>query len=251
MNRRLLIALFAIGHSAFGGKVPASLSQWIPTAKKLSQDEWFAANNEGTTWDVYLEGEDVKIRPYEFGRETGASLKLRDGYLISDNRGEFGATLLWELNDGRKSKISEHPIEQFIQLDTRVFAISGLAHLDTNIGEVVELKRKASGWRVSRIAKLKDAPIKAIRETKTSLLVLTYSSLSQVSLDGRTKLIVPKGEWDGLIPRSLIMDKKGFAYVGFSQRVAKVELKTGKVVYLIPYPDIFAEDLKTYQRRYR
>jgi len=249
MSRLLLIALLAMSYPAFGREIPASLSQWIPTAKKLSQDEWYAANNGGTTWDVYLEGEKVKIRRYDFGRETGATLKLDDGRLISDNRGEFGAAVIWESNEGRKSAISKQHIEQFIQLGTRVLAISGIAHLDTNIGEVVELKREASGWSVSRIAKLNDAPIKAIRESETSLLVLTYSTLSRVTLDGKTKVIVTKGDWDGLIPRSLIMDGKGFAYVGFSQRVAKVELKTGKVIYLIPYPEIFAEDLKTHKER--
>ncbi|HVF73203.1 MAG TPA: hypothetical protein VM940_16495 [Chthoniobacterales bacterium] len=251
MNRLLITALLMVGGPAFGGKVPASLSEWVATEKKLTQDEWFAANNHGTTWDVYLEKDQVKVRPYKFGRDTGASLKLSDGCLVSDNRGEFGATLFWKSNDGRKAKLSEDPIEQFIQVDSRILAISGLAHGGTNEGEVLELKRKGGDWKISRIAKLKDAPIKAIREAKTRLLVLTYSSLSRVSLDGGTKRIVPKGDWDGLIPRSLVMDGKGFAYVGFSQRVAKVDLKTGNVIYLVPSSEIFAEDLKTYKKRYR
>jgi hypothetical protein len=237
------------GHSVFGKENPASLSQWIPTKKKLSEDEWYAANNDGTTWDVYLEGEEVKIRRYNFDSETDAALKMRDGSLVSENRGEFGAAVFWDSNEGKRSKISGHHIEQFIQLGTRTLALSGLAHGDSNIGEVLEFKREVDGWIVSRIAELKDAPIKAIRESESSLLVLTYSSLSRVTLAGKTKLIVTKGEWDGLIPRSLIMDGKGFAYVGFRQRVAKVELKTGKVIYLIPYPEIFSEALKLHNER--
>lgn len=242
ITRLLLVILLAISYSTFGEEIPASISQWSPTSKKLTQDELLAANNIGTTWEVFLEGEEVKIRPYDSSTEADASLKLRDGRLISENRGEFGAAVYWESNDGKKSKISEHPIEQFIQLDARVFAISG--SIPGDIGEVVELNRTPGGWSVSRLAELKDTPIKVIKESETSLLVLTYSSLSRVWLKGKTEIIVPKGEWKGLSPRSLIMDGKGFAYVGFNQRVAKVELKTGKVIYLVPYPEIFADDLK-------
>jgi hypothetical protein len=249
MNCSLLVALVAMTYSALGKEIPTSLSRWTPTAKRLSKDEWYAANVNGTTWDVYLEGKDVKVRPYDFARERPSSLELRDGRLISANRGEFGAAVFWAPNKGRRITISEDPVEQFIQLVPRIFAISGLAHMGLNFGEVLEFKRKASAWKVSRIAKLKDAPIKAIRENETNLLVLTYSSLSRVSLAGRTTLIVGHGEWDGLIPRSLAMDEKGFAYVGFRQRVGKVELKTGKVTYFIPYPEIFAEDLNARNER--
>ena len=249
MTRLLILALLAFSHSTFGKEIPPFLSDWVPTTKQLTEEEWYAANNDGTTWDVYLEGEHVKVKPFDFAKqEEPISLKLQDGTLISDEQGEFGAAVFWESKKGR-TKLSEDHIRQFIQLGTRVFAISGLAHLGTDYGDFLELKRKGNGWRISRIAKLKDEPQKAVRESQTSLLVLTYSSLTRVSLDGSTKLIVQKGDWDGLIPRTLVMDGKGFAYVGFSQRVAKVELSTGKVVYLVPYAEIFENDLKRHKEK--
>lgn len=249
MKYLLPVLLFTWSMVASGKDAPLDLSQWLPTKVVPKKDMRFAANNCGTTWDVFLDAGIVKVRPYD---DRGASnpgeiLKLADGELYSENRGEWGTKVYWTPNTGKREQISNHQIKQFIKMGQRIFAVAGIAHMGTNIGEVLEVKRSSSDWTFQRLAELKDAPMLVIPETASTMLVLTYSSLSRIGLDGSSKLIVSDGEWDGLIPRSLVIDGKGFAYVGFKQRVAKVDLKTGNTVYLIPYPEIFDEDLKKYK----
>jgi hypothetical protein len=247
----LLIFLVCSWSMVVGGKeVPSSLSQWLPTQTVL-EGNWLAANNCGTTWDVYLDAGIVKVRPYEHCGSSNLRglLKFADGNLYSENKGEWGTKVYWRPTTGKDEQISDIPVEQFIKMGKRFFAIAGLAHMGTNSGEVLEVKRTQSGWIFSRLAELIDAPLQIIPETDSTMLVLTYSSLSRIGLDGSSKLLVYHGDWDGLIPRSLLIDGKGFAYVGFTQRVAKVNLKTGNTVYLIPYPEIFEEDMKKYNEK--
>lgn len=229
-------------------EIPSELSKWLPTLESYSAPDpkFYAGNSFGTSWDVYLTQKGPKVRRFVEPLKSNRRLRLKNGVLSADHLGEFGSRVIWKPIYGRDETYSNTFISEFVVLSGRIFGLSGLAHMDANWGMVVELNRKDTSWRIANFARLKDAPILAVKESAESMLVLTYSSLTRVSINGRIKQIVTNGKWDALCPRSLVTDGR-HAFVGFQQRVAKVDLETREVTYYIPYPEVFEDDLKKLQ----
>lgn len=226
-------------------EIPSDLSNWIVTNENIgfSTSNYYAANRVGTVWEVYKKDKVLKVREY-FRGDADPMIKVSGGKLSCNNRGEFGSTVYWEPDGDSKVELTHDHVRQFLTLSSQVFAVSGIAHMGTNIGEVLKFDRVKDVWKISQICKLPDEPQIIVPETAEAFLVLTYSGLCRVSVKGWIQLIVISAPWTGLHPRSLVIGEDGFAYVGFSQRVAKINLKTGDATYLIPHKEIFEDDLK-------
>lgn len=250
MNRRqLIVSVLLVVLSAnvtAEPAIPEKVSDWIPTDIDFAQMHPFygAANRVGTVWDVYKDAGIVKVRK-KVWKQDNPSIKVAGGKLLCANNGEFGSTVFWQPDGAEKAEISHAPVQQFFNVSDRIYAVSGIAHMGTNEGEVLAFERAGDKWAISRLCKLVDEPQIVAPEGTKTFLVLTYSSLCRVSTDGWIQLLVVSARWNGLHPRSLVVGDDGFAYAGFSQRIAKVDLKTGDTTYLIPYEGIFEEDMKT------
>ncbi|MCB1086717.1 MAG: hypothetical protein KDM63_06705 [Verrucomicrobiae bacterium] len=246
----ILSASIAVhGYSADVG-VPENISAWIETEASFVEGHplWYAANGYGTVWDVYMAGGAIKVREYRFEEQEVRTIDVPGGQLSCDNRGEWGAKVFWKPVGGDDVELSKHSVRRFFRVSESIFAIAGLAHMATNEGEVLRFSSEGKSWKVTRLCKLVDEPQVVAVENERTFLVLTYSGLSRVSLDGRQELLVVSAPWNGLHPRSLVVGNDGFAYVGFSQRVAKVDLETGDVRFLIPFEGIFEKDLEKMRR---
>jgi len=230
---------------AEGRDAPPEVSKWIVTSKQLRAGTplWYAANHVGTPWEFYKSGTVIKVRRYARS-DAPAIFQADRGKLVSYDHGEFGSQVYWAPDKGVRVLLSKDHVREFFAVSGRIMAISGIAHMGKNIGEVLQFSPDGESWKISRLCSLPDEPQVAVQETAATFLVLTYSALCRVSSDGTLKILVASAQWDGLQPRSLVVGEDGFAYVGFSQRVAKVNLKTGKTIYLVPYAEIFEDDLK-------
>ena len=224
---------------------PEDISKWVTTTASFagSHPMWFAANRVGAIWEVYKDGKSIKVRRYD-KRRNNLEIKFKDGILVSKNMGEFGASVMWQPTTGAAVEISKYPVKHFFEFSGNLYAFSGIAHMGTNIGQVLRFSREKDTWKIDLLCKLVDEPQLVVIESEKTCLILTYSGLCRVSTDGWIQLLVVSAEWEGLHPRSLVIGDDGFAYVGFSQRVAKVHLISGDTTYLVPYTEIFDEDLK-------
>jgi hypothetical protein len=247
-HQLIVLVLLTVFSASIGAEsnVPEKVSDWIPTDTVFGSMHplWEAANRVGTVWDVYKSVGIIKVR--KFVRKDGyPAVEVAGGKLLCENNGEFGSTVFWQPDGAERIAVSHDHVQHFFSISNRLYAISGIAHAGTNDGEVLSFVRAGNTWAASRLCKLVDEPQVAVPETTKTFLVLTYTGLCRVSLDGWIQLLVVSAEWSGLHPRSLVVGDDGFAYVGFSQRIAKVDLKTGNTTYLVPYEGIFENDLKT------
>ncbi|WP_395751200.1 hypothetical protein [Prosthecobacter sp.] len=247
-SRQLIVPVLLVVLSASvvaESAIPEKVSDWIPTDIDFAAMHPFygAANRVGTVWDVYKSAGNVKVRKNAW-KQDYPSIEVAGGKLLCANDGEFGSTVFWQPGKAEKVAISHDQVQEFFSVSDHIYALSGIAHGGTNVGEVLSFVRAEKTWAISRLCKLADEPQVAVPETTKTFLVLTYSSLCRVSIDGWIQLLVVSARWNGLHPRSLVVGDDGFAYVGFSQRIAKVDLKTGDTTYLIPYEGIFEDDVK-------
>ncbi len=118
-----------------------------------------AANLSKHEWVVFREGKNVKVTlkdknykshkvkpPFPLDSKSkglwdvNAFIPTDDGWLMSYNRGEFGAALWWFSKNGVKAvKILEHHINQFIELNDKIYAIEGLSHGGLSNGSIIRV----------------------------------------------------------------------------------------------------------------
>lgn len=82
------------------------------------------------------------------------ALRVPGGWLAGSNRGEWGGELMFIADGGKPQKLLDANIEDIYRLGDRYVAVSGIAHLTINEGQVTELVRAADGtwsarpWRI-------------------------------------------------------------------------------------------------------
>lgn len=82
-----------------------------------------------------------------------------DGWFVAENRGEFGGELVFIPDDGRPYVVARGNFENVHQLvDGRWVAISGLAHMGGDHGELIELRRETRAWAAYPWRRLPGAP---------------------------------------------------------------------------------------------
>ncbi|WP_147263563.1 hypothetical protein [Roseimicrobium gellanilyticum] len=167
-----------------------------------------------------------------------AYLPTDDGWLVAFNRGEFGAALYWYDKTGKSSyKISDHQVVAFVSNTKGIFAVEGLSHLGLNHGSIIRISRahQASSWRAETFAKLPSCP-EAAASSKDGTLY--------VALSDRLLAVTPKGEMTSLMQgdfllggqanSALLSSDESTLYVGMTQFVLKVNVKTRQQRYLLP-----------------
>lgn len=192
--RQLIVSVLLVVFSssvAAESAIPEKVSDWIPTEIDFAQMHPFygAANRVGTIWDVYKDAGVVKARKFT-RKNDDIAIKLAGGKLLCANNGEFGSTVFWQPDGAEKIEISHAPVQQFFSVSDRIYAVSGIAHMGTNDGEVLAFERAGNKWAISRLCKLVDEPQIVVPEGTKTFLVLTYSSLCRVSTDGWIQLLV-------------------------------------------------------------
>ena len=87
-------------------------------------------------------------------QKPGAALKVKDGWLLGGNRGEWGGELVFVDQGRHQSLLLDDNIHALARLGPHVAALGGLAHLSLNRGLVYQVVQDSQGkwsahpWRV-------------------------------------------------------------------------------------------------------
>jgi len=196
---------------------------------------------KGGRIDIGLNGDEPDDPKPEFNprtkkfREGHCFLKVKDGWLVGFNYGEFGAELRWFSLDGKKSyQISNDQINQFIKVDDQIYAVQGLAHMGLGRGSFVKIELLGNRWNSIEQVKFDQSPEAIMVEEAGSFLIVLTDSLIRVDKDLNEKIIVESADWGTLYPSSIASNHPRYAYIGMRQFVVRVDLEDGKMKFLVP-----------------
>ncbi|MFT6792098.1 MAG: hypothetical protein ACJAR1_000077 [Rubritalea sp.] len=180
---------------------------------------------------------DTKIQLYKNSSKVPPSLihKVTKGWIIAYDEGEFGAAVYWFNEDGsKKQHISDLHINGFQREGKRILAITGLAHMGSTRGSLVEFKLNDKGWKLTELIKFPASAEAIARVKKDDYIIITTYSLLRINPKNQVKTLI-KTDWGGLYPTSLIVNKDT-VYAGMRQFVARYKLtpKNQQIDWLIP-----------------
>ena len=250
----LILAWFAANSRDYDPDVTKWIEVQRPTERAEHHIWFYAANRSHMIWVVARRGDDV--RAHLFGwREIlknafvpppfvpraeqfsgGRVFHVDDGWLVGFNEGEFGAALYWFSNDGgKKYKISDDQIVDFMATPTGIIAIQGLAHMGMSDGSVVELTKNAETGRwVSKERKsLPQAPESFVRSRDGRLFIGLSDSLALLTPDNQLEVLVKSTDW--VRPDTLVTSAdESKIYIGTLQYVCEYDMQTKSFRYLLP-----------------
>ncbi|EZH75902.1 hypothetical protein ATO12_03675 [Aquimarina atlantica] len=166
-------------------------------------------------------------------RSRQINVKVSNGYLVGFDTGEFGGSLYWFDNNGiEKYKICSGRIKNIHKFNESYLVTEGLGHLNTNRGQIFEIKLKGEKWVAEKYLELGNVPFASIMiKSKSDLLVLTSKKLLKVTSNKKIIEIIPDGFWGGLYPNSGLL-KDEIAYFGMRNGILKFDINTGKANWL-------------------
>ncbi len=245
-------------------KHSTELSEWIeasgpPLSRLMGNEKWEAiANHSPFAWSVGIENGKPVAKPFsqqESERERASKIPfsakadlfygahavqgVESGWIVGFNGGEFSAGLYWISPDGQQNyRISDHQIVELFRLNGRNLGIEGLSHLTTSRGSLIEIFRPATvQWQVRTLLTLPSAPITVALVPDGSMLIVLRDSIAKVTLDLKMEHIVRNLPWDRLYPNSSVLSPDGNTlYVGMRKYVAKYDIQSRRLKYLIPKP---------------
>ena len=170
------------------------------------------------------------------GIETYAPVD--DGWLIGVDRGEFGSDLYWYNHDGTSSyRISAAHIVAFFSRPDGLYAIQGMAHLESTAGSVIRLtKKKPSGrWEQKDVLQLPSMPYAISVRKNGTMFLTTGDSLLELLPDFKISALLSNAPWSGLYPNSSVLSQDDHTlYIGMEQFVGEFNLDTRTLRLLIP-----------------
>jgi len=276
----LLLLIFSV--SVYGQTDKGFLKNWntYPIPENI-----MGYNSAKNDWIVYLDKNEIRVvddRSYTYKQnltnkklpfkieQKGPSdaIKVKDGYLVGFNRGEWGGGLCWFSKNGKKKdeifdSMFSSPVVQFIERDNIIYAITGLAHLGMSFGNIIKIEKKEKKWIAEEFLKLPDAPCAIQLDSKDNMLVFTSSGLYSIDKEANFDTLAvkfrrpvipiievelpddtlrvmqkpletyPKWLWGFLYPTSMVI-QNDVVYVGMRGGVYKFDLTTRKEEWLLP-----------------
>lgn len=114
------------------------------------------------------------------------ALRVNGGWLVGSNKGEWGGALAFVPDDGPTQIIIKDNVVDIYHLGNQIVALTGLAHLSSNQGQISALKQSADGqWSAKVWRRLPGAPERAQLTSQGELLIDVYA--------GGTMILSPSG----------------------------------------------------------
>ncbi|MFD2824441.1 hypothetical protein ACFS5M_12235 [Lacinutrix iliipiscaria] len=225
INRKILNLIFLFSTVLIFGQ-DYRLEDFETDSIPIRENLW-KANHSKEDWVILKTNDSIKIKPNDYNYFKGDSLpfgqkevakklnnqysiravkKVEDGYIIGLNKGEFGGGL-WFLSEDGNSSYEIMPykrIHQILEFNKKLYVISGLAHMGSNYGNLLELKREEN-WRVSKTYKLPGAPNLMIREKENVLIITSEYLMSFNKYEKLIEILKAPFYWGVLYPSSAII----------------------------------------------
>ncbi|MES3016143.1 MAG: hypothetical protein V4721_00120 [Bacteroidota bacterium] len=163
------------------------------------------------------------------------TFKVHDGWLVAYNMGEWGGLVYWYDKSGGESYLIEKlsNVLEFITIDSKIYAVAGLAHGDSSDGSISEITRQNGKWVKIDHIKLPHSPQALSLLPDKSILIITTDQLIRVKPDKSIAILIENGFWmPYLHPKSLAVSGNTI-YAGMAGGVMKTWLDNpGKQVWM-------------------
>jgi hypothetical protein len=118
--------------------------------------------------------------------------------------------------------VSRENAHGFIRSGDRIYALVGLAHLFTDYGLVLELRREVGGrWQAIPALDLGSTPAAFLQLDTLTVLVVTSDQLLRVQLADRLTVLHRNDVWPYVSPAtSIVRDRNQNVFIGFRYAVA-------------------------------
>ncbi|BDD10848.1 hypothetical protein FUAX_32800 [Fulvitalea axinellae] len=240
MKNLLIITLALFTINSFGQDY--SLNDFTLDSLPLG-DKLYEANHSKDNWLIEKVGERIIIEKDLYKRTEAPELpfsskkiastlnkrstvkhihKVKDGYLLGYNSGEFGGGLYFISNNGEHGYAIEQSqrIRQFISFNNKIFALEGLAHLGTSQGCLLELKKEGK-WVISKKITLPDSPDYGIQHKDELLIVSSEHVVSFNRKEELNTVLKAPFYWGMLYPSSAIIDDNSL-YIAMRKGILKI-----------------------------
>ena len=168
---------------------------------ELWSNDWFEANHGE---DIYIAAKNnVVVRTYEEYNRV-YELKTGKGKIVGTNGGEWGGNIKFIPIFGSGYTLVAENFLGFYIIENRIFAFTGIAHMDTDEGSLYELIFNNGKWKAERIIDLESEPQSYLLVDKTLYLV-TNKNLFIIENDKIAKQIVAGDSWFSLYPNSIVV----------------------------------------------
>jgi hypothetical protein len=217
-------------------KLPADWKIAAPPVNALNLARCVTSARERYEVALSRDSSILIISPDSALRRRADTLKVDGGRLIGFDGGEFGGRISWQPDSGGEQGVASVNPHALIQLRDTVWALTGLAHLTSNKGQLIRLDRVGTGWRVGETIDLGAAPEAIVRLPGDTLLVLAVGRLISISPSHRVEVLHENRMWIYTYPTNLIRDRAGAVYLGMMSGVARLTPKQGsyKEQWLLP-----------------
>ena len=196
---------------------PARFTAARLVALRHSKCEWSVALRDGVPTAserrVKAVSLPVGFHPPHPARALRVLQQGRAGFLVGYDDGEFGGRLLWCEPSGAVVRELLNDNVRFILPDgARFVVLTGLAHLTTDKGRVVEILDTDRGFEVARQTELGGSPDAAALDTNGGALIATGSRVLRLTPEFHVhRLLEYNSLWEA--STSLVITPGGMAYI--------------------------------------
>lgn len=176
----------------------------------------------------------VKLQRGMLGRRS--NLRVKNGWLLGFDGGEFGGGLWFATLDGKTEQLSEENVHGFVETTQGVLVFVGLDHLGTDSGRVLIVPYSVTSKTDLRIlVDLDGAPGAFTKLSADTALVITTHGISRITSAGVTERLLSRS-FGMLYPNSIVSSSDGTIYAGMRLFVVRLVLRSGKSTeeWLVP-----------------
>lgn len=207
--------------------IPQSFKETIPP--KVWSDAWFKLNNSKNECKVEIVNSKLKIGTAKNIYEC--KLEIENGILLGTDRGEFGGQLIFIPNDKSNDtiKVTKGNINFLFRFKSKIYFISGLAHMTFNGGGMFEIKREGNHFSFQKVIEFESAPM-AFTIYKDKLYLAADKGFYVIK-DLKKEIFFKDVFWEGLYPNSIAVANNQNVFVGIRSGIVKLDLTTKKIKF--------------------
>lgn len=212
----------------------------VPTEKEV---EILGLSDE--EYEVYLNAEgNVEYRDFDYSRVKGkelpfkimpqaddeykfrgrqVNLKLKDGWLVGFDRGEWGGHLFWFNDNGtRYEEIERGNITDLFEIEGELYVIEGLPSFVMK-GSIFKIAHNGKKWFVEKKVDLATAS-DATTLTKNNEFLIVTNGIQKVDRNFTIETLIYEGFWwPDLYPNSILIDGETI-YIGMRGGILRMDL---------------------------
>jgi hypothetical protein len=167
----------------------------------------------------------VKLQRGMLGHRS--NLRVKNGWLLGFDGGEFGGGLWLATLDGKTHLLSEENVHGFVETTQGVLVFVGLDHMDTDSGKVMIVPYAiTSKTDLKTLVNLDGAPQAFTKLSADTALVVTTHGISRITATGASERLLSRS-FGMLYPNSIVSAPDGTIYAGMRLFVVRLMLRSG------------------------